>query len=112
PGAALPPAGTSSGGPPPPGVPGPGIAHRARDRSSCESSLEFGRQLAAKLLDGAMEEELDRARALAQDLGVLVYLLVRAELEDHRRPLMLGQLVDRRPDTTAAVAAHDLIIHA
>src|SRR6267378_1117029 len=110
--AAPPPDGTSAGAPPPPGVPGPGTAPRARDRSSCQSSLDFGRQLAAQLFDGAVEEELDGPAALAHDVGDLVDLLVLAELEHHRRPLMPGQLVDRRPDAAAAVAAHDLVIHA
>src|SRR6267143_2126396 len=105
--AAAPPAGTASAGPRPRGAPDPGRDPRARDRSSCQSSLDFGRQLAAKAFDGAMKEELDRPGALAHDLGDLLDLLVLAELEHHRRPLVAGQLIDRRPDPAAAIAAHD-----
>src|SRR5438445_10765855 len=111
PGAARP-AGTASEGPRLPGAPGPGIAPRARYRCSCQSCLEFRRQLAPKPFDGAMEEELDRASALAHDLGDLLDLLVLTELEHHGRPLVTGQLIDGRPDAAAAIAAHDLVIHA
>src|SRR5437879_39990 len=57
-----------------------------------------------------MEEEFDRASALAHDLGDLLDLLVLTELEHHRRPLVAGQLIDRRPDAAATIAAHDLVV--
>src|SRR6267378_6039924 len=69
------------------------------------------RQLLAQPLHAPVEQQLHRARALAQDLGDLVDLAVLGKLQDQRGPLLLGELVDGRPDPAAAVPADDLVHH-
>src|SRR5207245_4648043 len=69
------------------------------------------RQFLAQPLHSPVEQQLHRARALAQDLGDVVDLAVLGKLQDQGGPLLLGELVDGRPDPAAAVPADDLVHH-
>src|SRR2546428_1223935 len=69
------------------------------------------RQFLAEPLHATVEQQLHRARALAQDLGDLVDLAVLRKLQDERGPLLPGELVDGRPDPATAVPADDLVHH-